>query len=199
MEAYLDEKDDDTYEYDVREIIEKNGKQGNIRSFYYSNIATWEVEIDHGNYKFIGQISREGIPTYGSIIHKDQAVYFHNNKQLLNNNFKDTIIGLFQKKINENLQHAYEEEEEDEVEDAPQNRFEANKKTKRQRATEEYQNAFGGIQEQDHESDSEEEGNVIYKNTINEEPTPPTQQPQNQSTLNLWNSQSQQFGLRKNK
>ena len=187
MEAYLDEKDDDTYEYDVREIIEKNGQQDNIRSFYYSKIATWEVRIDHGNYKFIGQISREGIPTYGSIIHKDQAVYFHNNKQLLNNNFKDTIIGLFQQKINERLRHEYEEEEEEEEEEEkPQ--------------TKKYQSPLGDIQEEAGESGSENnEENVIHENTINEEPIKPTQQHQNQSNLNLKSGQSQKSGLRKNK
>ena len=77
--------------------------------------------------------------------------------------------------------------------------FKVNRRSKRQRNTTEYQNAFGGIQEQEHESDSDEEGNVINENTINENPTRPTQQPQNQSNLNLKSGQNQQPGLGGNK
>ena len=182
---------DEYSENELRHLIESDNS--NIMSSYYKDKNYWEVLIDQCDYMFRGQISPKGIPTEGIIIHNNEAVRFLNNQQLLNNNFKDTIIGLFQ-----NLQNAYEEEEEEEEEEMHYNRFEVNRKTKRQRNTTEYQNAFGGIQEQEHESDSDEEGNVIHENTINEHPTPPTQQPQNQSNLNLKSGQSQKSGLRKN-
>ena len=173
---------DEYSEHELRHLIE--GDNSNIISSYYEDKNRWEVLIDQGDYMFSGQISKEGIPTDGSIIHKDQAVYLQNNKQLLNNNFKDTIIGLFQQKINERLQHEYEEDEEEE--EKPQ--------------TKKYQSPLEDIQEEAGESGSENnEENVIHENTINEEPIKPTQQPQNQSNLNLKSSQSQKFGLGKNK
>ena len=152
------------YEHDVRNILEKTD---NTRAFYNNQANIWEVEIDYGNYNFIGKISQEGIPTEGAIIHNDMSVYFQNNKTLTYENFKDTIIGLYQDGINKMYQ-----------EEGNNNTFLH------------YANTCEVIKEQEHESDSEEEeGNVIH-----EHPTPPTQQPQNQSNLNLWNSQSQQFG-----
>ena len=178
-------------EHELRHLIE--GGDSNIMSSYYEDKNYWEVFIDQGRYMFSGQISQKGIPTEGAIIHDNEEVRFLNNQQLLNNNFKDTIIGLFQKKINENLQHAYEEEEEED--EWQYNRFEVNRRSKRQRNTTEYQNAFGGIQEQEHESDSDEEGNVIHENTINENPTRLTQQHQTQPNLSLQSGQNQGFGL----
>jgi len=172
---------DEYSEHELRHLIE--GDNSNIISSYYKDKNYWEVLIDQGDYMFSGQISQKGIPTEGVIIHNNEAVHFLNNQQLLNNNFKDTIIGLFQKKINENLQYAYEEDEEEE--EKPQ--------------TKKYQSPLEDIQEEAGESGSENnEENVIHENTINEEPIKPTQQHQNQSNLNLWNSQSQKSGFRKN-
>lgn len=152
------------YEHDVRNIVEKTD---NTRAFYNNQANIWDVEIDYGNYNFIGKISQEGIPTEGAIIHNDISVYCQNNNELMNNNFKDTIISLYQDGINKMYQ-----------EKANNNIFLH------------YANTCEVIKEQEHESNSEEEeGNVIH-----EHPTPPTQQPQNQSNLSLHSGQSHQFG-----
>ena len=200
MEAYPQEIDDYAYEHDVRVIIEKSEEGTRVRSFYDPKTNTWEVEINFGEYVFNGQVSPEGVPTNGVIVHDNEAINFNNNEKLSSKGFVHTIMCIFQDKINERYQEDYEEEEGEEKEEERQyNRFEVNRKYKRQRNTAEYQNAFGGIQEQEHESDSDEEGNVIHENTINEEPTPPTQQPQNQSNISLKSGQNQGFGFEGNK
>ena len=200
MEAYPQGDEDYAYEHDVRDIIEKPKKGTSVMSFYDTKTKTWEVTINFGDYIFNGTVSPEGVPTNGVIVHDNEAINFNNNEKLSSKGFVHTIMCIFQDKINERYQEDYEEEEGEEKEEERQyNRFEANRKEKRQRTTTEYQNAFGGIQEQEHESDSDEEGNVIHENTINENPTQPTQQPQNQSNLNLKSGQSQQFGRGWNK
>ena len=151
------------YEHDVRNIVEKTD---NTRAFYNNQTNIWDVEIDYGNYNFIGKISQEGIPTEGAIIHDDISVYCQNNNELIDNNFKDTIISLYQNGINK----MYQEE--------------ANNNTFPHHTTH-----LEAIQEQENESDSEEKGNVIH-----EHPTLPTQQHQNQSNLNLKSGQSRKFG-----
>ena len=179
MEAYPQEIDDYAYEHDVRVIIEKSEEGTRVRSFYDPKTNTWEVEINFGEYVFNGQVSPEGVPTNGVIVHNNEAMNFNNNEKLSPKGFAHTIMCIFQNKINERFQEYYEEEEEEEEEEE-----------KEYNASARYINDRDIIKEEDGESSSEEEGNVIH-----EEPTPPTQQPQNQSNLNLWNSQSQQSGL----
>ena len=170
MEAYSQEDEDYAYEHDVRDIIEKPKKGTSVMSFYDTKTKTWEVTIDYGDYIFNGQVSPEGVPTEGAIIHDGVSVYFQNNKALTYENFKDTIIVLYQDGINKMFQ-----------EEANNNAFLY------------YTKNCEVIPEQAGESSSEEEGNVIH-----EEPTQPTQQPQNQSNLNLKSGQSRKFGFRKN-
>ena len=166
METYTEEEHDYSYERYVRKIIETNGKRG-IRSFYYPKINTWEVDIDYGKYNFIGKISQEGIPIEGKISNDTITISFENNNKFLNNNFKDTIIGLYQDGINKMFQ-----------EEANNNAFLY------------YTKNCEVIPEQAGESSSDEE----EQNVIHEEPTQPIQQPQNQSNLNLQHGQSRKFG-----
>ncbi|MBQ7537043.1 MAG: hypothetical protein IJT14_02880 [Rickettsiales bacterium] len=99
---------------------------------------------------------------------------FNENEKLSPKGFAHTIMCIFQDKINERIQKYYAEEEEEEEE---------------YNASTRYINDRDIIKEDDGESSSEEEGNVIH-----EEPTQPTQQHQNQSNLNLKSSQSRKFG-----
>lgn len=153
-------------EHDVREKIEKDAR-GQTMSFYNKNDNTWDISIKNGEYNFIGKVSNNGIPTSGSIEYNGEFVYFENNKQLLNNNFKDTIIGLYQDGINKMFQ-----------EEANNNAFLY------------YTKDCEVIPEQAGESSSDEE----EQNVIHEEPTQPIQQLQNQSNLNLQHGQSRKFG-----
>ena len=157
----------DLDEHDVREQIEKHAI-GEIMSFYNENNDTWDISIHNGEYNFIGKVSNNGIPTSGTIEHNGEFVYFENNKQLLNNNFKDTIIGLYQDGINKMFQ-----------EEANNNAFLY------------YTKDCEIIPEQPGESGSEDE----EQNVIHEEPTPLTQQHQTQPNLSLQSGQNQGFGL----
>ncbi len=201
MEAYPQEDYDYAYEHDVRLIIEgskeeeseeeeeeeseeeskkeKSEKDTRVRSFYDPKTNTWEVEINYGDYIFKGKVSPKGIPTEGVISHKNADVCFNNNnKKLSPKGFAHTIKCIFQDKMNEKIQEYYEKE----------------KKDGKAYTAYRYIHDSDIIQEEDNENSGEEEGNVIH-----EEPTQSTQQPQNQSNLNLKSGQSQQSGLRKNK
>ena len=173
MEAYPQEIDDYAYEHDVRLIIEKSEKGTSVMSVYDQKTNTWEVTINFGEYIFNGQVSPEGVPTEGVIIHNNEDVYFKNNQNLSSKGFAHTIMRIYEK-----IQEYYKKK----------------KKAGKAYTASRYIHDRDIIKEEDGESSSEEEGNVIH-----EEPTPPTQQPQNQSNLNLWNSQSQQFGRGWNK
>ena len=184
MEAYPQEDYDYAYEHDVRNIIEESkeeeseeeSKKGTrVRSFYDPKTNTWEVEINYGDYIFKGKVSPKGIPTEGVISHKNENMFFKDNQDELSpKGFAHTIMCIFQDKINERIQKYYAEEEEEEEE--------CNASTR-------YINDRDIIQEEDGESSSEEEGNVIH-----EEPTQPIQQHQNQSNLNLKSNRNRKFG-----
>ena len=174
MEPYPQEDDDYSYEHDVREIIEQSKEDTRVRSFYDPKTNTWEVEINYGEYVFNGTVSSEGVPTNGVIVHENEAMNFNENEKLSPKGFAHTIMCIFQDKINERIQKYYAEEEEEEEE--------CNASTR-------YINDRDIIKEEDGDSSSEEEGNVIH-----EEPTQPTQQHQNQSNLNLKSGQSRKFG-----
>ena len=200
MEAYPQEIDDYEYEHDVRLIIEglkkeeskeeeskreksekeKSEKDTRVRSFYDPKTNTWEVEINYGDYIFKGKVAPKGIPTEGVISHKNEDVCFNNNNiKLSPKGFAHTIMCIFQYKMNEKIQEYYNKKE---------------KKDGKAYTAYRYIHDSDIIQEENNENSGEEEDNVIH-----EEPKQPTQQPQNQSNLNLKSGQSQQFGLRKNK
>ena len=170
METYPQESDDYAYEHDVRVIIEKSEKGTSVMSVYDPKTETWEVIINYGEYIFNGQVSPEGVPTEGVIIHNNEDVYFKNNQNLSPKGFAHTIMRIYEK-----IQEYYNKKK---------------KKDGKAYTASRYIHDRDIIKEEDGESSSEEEGNVIH-----EEPTPPTQQPQNQSNLSLQSSQNQGFGL----
>lgn len=168
MKAYPEENYNYSYEHDVREMVERTG---NIRAFYEPKDNTWEVEINYGDCVFKGKISPEGVPTKGEITVGNFSFSFENNHNLINNNFRDTIVALYQDKINEMIQGE-------------------NGKMNHNNAFPYHTSPLEIIQEQEGESGSEKE----EQNIIREEPTQPTKQPQNQSNLNLQHGQNRKFG-----
>ena len=173
METYPQEIDDYEYEHDVRLIIEKSEEGTRVMSVYDQKTNTWEVTINFGEYIFNGQVSPEGVPTEGVIIHNNEDVYFKNNQKLSPRGFAHTIMRIYEK-----IQEYYKKK----------------KKAGKAYTASRYIHDRDIIKEEDGESSSEEEGNVIH-----EEPKQPTQQHQNQSNLNLKSGQSQKSDLRKNK
>ncbi len=84
-------------------FITNEGNDNVANASYNKEEDVWMVGVykeDYGHYMFMGKISPEGIPLEGSISHDGDLIMFHNNKKLFNNNFKDTIIYLWQDEKN---------------------------------------------------------------------------------------------------
>ena len=83
-------------------FITNEGNDNVEHASYNKEEDVWMVSVkkDYERYMFMGKISPEGIPLEGSIFHNDVLIMFHNNKELFNNNFKDTIIYLWRDERN---------------------------------------------------------------------------------------------------
>ena len=186
---------------------------------YNKEEDVWMVSVykeDYGHYMFMGKISPEGIPLEGSISNDDDLITFHNNKKLFNNNFKDTIIYLWQDeknktagKINNDNNNEYCQSYDDGYEytfhkEVDEQQEKKNKVFKKyfKRSNHGYQPYWNSYRGRGRYYRGRGRGRGCGRGRgfgrgghFRQQ----YQQPQNQSNLNLWNSQSQQFGRGWNK
>ena len=186
---------------------------------YNKEEDVWMVSVykeDYGHYMFMGKISPEGIPLEGSISNDDDLITFHNNKKLFNNNFKDTIIYLWQDEINktagkinndnnneycQSYDDGYEYTFHKEVDEQQEKKNKVFKKYFK-RSNHGYQPYWNSYRGRGRYYRGRGRGRGCGRGRgfgrgghFRQQ----YQQPQNQSNLNLWNSQSQQFGRGWNK
>ena len=187
-----------------------NEGNDNVEHAYNKEEDVWMVSVykeDYGRYMFMGKISPEGIPLEGSISHDDDLIMFHNDKKLFNNNFKDTIIYLWQDEINktagkinndnnneycQTYDNGYECTFHEEVDEWQEKKNKASKKyfKRSNYGHQPYWNSYRG-RGRYYRGRGRGRGRGFGRGGHFRQQY---QQPQNQSNLNLWNSQSQQFG-----
>ena len=187
-----------------------NEGNDNVAHAYNKEEDVWMVSVykeDYGHYMFMGKISPEGIPLEGSISHDDDLIMFHNNKKLFNNNFKDTIIYLWQDEINKTAgkinndnnneyfqiyDDGYEYTFHKEVDEQQEKKNKVFKKyfKRSNHGYQPYWNSYRG-RGRYYRGRGRGRGRGFGRGGHFRQQY---QQPQNQSNLNLWNSQSQQFG-----
>ena len=185
-----------------------NEGNDNVAHAYNKEEDVWMVSVykeDYGHYMFMGKISPEGIPLEGSISHDDDLIMFHNNKKLFNNNFKDTIIYLWQdeknktagKINNDNNNECYQTYDDGyeytfhkEVDEQQEKKNKASKKyfKRSNYGHQPYWNSYRG---RGRYYRGRGRGRGFGRGGHFRQQY---QQPQNQSNLNLQSGQSQQFG-----
>jgi len=190
-----------------------NEGNDNVVHTYNKKEDVWMVSVykeDYGHYMFMGKISPEGIPLEGSISHDDDLIMFHNDKKLFNNNFKDTIIYLWQDEINktagkinndnnneyrQTYDNGYKYTFHKEVDERQENKNKVFKKYFK-RSNHGYQQYWNSYRGRGRYYRGRGRGRGFGRGGHFRQQY---QQPQNQSNLNLRNSQNQQFGRGWNK
>ena len=188
-------------------FITNKGNDNVEHASYNKEEDVWMVSVkeDYGHYMFMGKISPEGIPLEGSIFHNNNLIMFHDNKELFNNNFKDTIIYLWRDErnrtagqINNDNNNEYYQTYDDgyeytfhkEVDEWQEKKNKVSKKYFK-RSNHGYQPYWNSYRGRGRYYRGRGRGRGFGRGGYFRQQY---QQPQNQSNLNLRNSQSQQFG-----